>query len=291
MWDFPNLLFAQGNWMVASNNPNITPNLPIFPMNGYWWTAVTANPSIPETAPAGLPGIGGTLISSGDKILWDTRQGLYLKVTSTAVEARFGLNMIGLYGDMNVYLTDDDTYRRIISWHFFKQDGNYMSIEFLKRRVWRFIWGVDGKHWDFIDPTLGAPHPTQSWPGSEADPDDVFIADTRQISVTFGTDRNVTIRFVLYTRLPNAPAGGAMCNAFGCNGFEPAWAKTPPWDIGVDTTRAPTGMQPPGGIYMNDLETNMVHYSPLPFMSQFKQAMDLGVIEMPYQFNWTCHIG
>ena len=89
----------------------------------------------------------------------------------------------------------------------------------------------------------------------------------------------------------NKPAGGAMCNAFGCNGFEPAWAKTPPWDIGIDTTTMPTGMRAPGGIYINELETSFERFPSLPFMYIFKQALDLGVLEVPYQFNFTCQIG
>jgi hypothetical protein len=206
-------------------------------------------------------------------------------------EAMFGLNMIELYGPFDMYITDDDTYRRIITWHFFKQDGKYISVNWLKRRIWRFIWGKDGKSWDYLDPGTGEARPADSWPGSIVDPGDVFIADTKQISITFGVNRNITIRFVLYDRTVNKPAGGAMCNAFGCNGFEPAWGVSQAWDIGVDTTPMPTGIRPPAGIYINALETSFVRYPPLPFMTQFKQALDLGVIEMPYQFNYTCHIG
>jgi hypothetical protein len=289
MWDFPNFKLPQGDWQVAANIPDLNPYA-ANPFEGYWWNAVTANPSVAETAPSSLPGIGGNLINDGDKILWDAQREVYIQTTSAAVEANFGLNMIGLYGNINLYLTDDDVYRRILSWHFFKQDGNYCSTEFIKRRVWRFLYGVDGKHWDFIDPTLGAAHPSDRWPGSFADPDDAFIADRKQISITFGVNRNVTIRFVLGDRNVNLPVGGAMCNGFGCNGFEPAWGTSQAWDIGVDKA-SPMGPPGPKGIYLNDLETTYVSYPPLPFMTIFKQALDLGVLELPYQFNWTCHIG
>jgi len=296
MWDFPQLTFNQGNWSVAANDPDISPNV-IDPFDGFYWNAITANPTVPETAPASLPGIGGKLITQGDKILWDDRQKIYVQTVNAAVEANFGYNMIGLYGPMNVYLTSDDLYRRIITWHFFKQDGNYCSVEYIKRRIWRFLYGTDGKHWDFVDPTIGAPHPADTWPGSLADPDDAFIADTRQISITFGVHRNAHIRFVMGKR---TVTGGGIINWVGCNGIEPAFGifipGPPPapfgaWDIGTDTTPMPTGIVPPGGIYINDLETTYERYDPLPYMHEFKQALDLGVIELPYQFNWTCSIG
>ena len=283
------------------------------------------------------------------------------------IEAAFGYNMIYLYGPFNVYLTDDDTYRRVLTWHFYKTDYNYANIRFFKRRIWRFLFGKDGLSPEWIPEY----------------PNDNSIADTEQISITFGVNRNVTIRFVLYNRLVNKPVGGAMCNAFGCNGFEPAWGIPKAWDIGVDPTpsgggvnwqfntpithaqgdssggtttmaitlvsgeqitpgmsimgvgvphgtyvvKQLTGAQgydgdyqtnwvttittepitlgtnawtdvggggagvAPGGIYMNDIETTFNRLPPLPFMDVFKQAMDLGVLEMPYQFNYTCNIG
>lgn len=281
MWDFPQMTFSQGNWKVAANRPDLTPAV-ANPFNNYYWNAVTANPLIGETAPLSLPGIGGKTINSGDKILWNAQQKIYIQTVSGGVEAEFGLNEIGLYGEINVYLTNDDLYRRILTWHFFKQDGRYCSVEFMKRRVWRFLWGGQGTHWDYVDPK------TSLDPRRDSLPTDSFIADRRQISFTFGVNRNVTIRFVLGDR---RITGGAILNQFGCNGFEPAFGVLPPWDIGTDTTRMPTGIRPPGGIYINDVETTYETYPPLPFMYEFKQAMDLGIIEMPYQFNWTCTIG
>jgi hypothetical protein len=200
------------------------------------------------------------------------------------IDADFGLNIIGLYGPMKVYLTDDDTYRRILSWHFFKGDGNYFSTEFLKRRVWRFLYCRDGTSSFYaVDKSTGKEHQDQN-----SHEDDAFIADKQQISVSLGVNRNVTIRFILGKR---TVTGGAMCNRFGCNGFEPAFGVTPPWDIGTDTGVGPTGTPKPAGIFLNDLETTYVPYPPLPFMRQFKEALDLGVLEVPYQYNFTCNIG
>jgi hypothetical protein len=207
--------------------------------------------------------------------MWDT--------FSATMEVSFGLNVYEHYDFQNLVLTNDDVYRRVISWHFFKADGNYFSASFLKRRVWRFIWGKDGKHWDWVDPTLGGEHPTNIWPGSVSDPDDEFIADARQISVTMGANRSVVIRFVLGDR---PIAGGALLNFLGCNGFNPGFGVTPPWTIGSDPVNGPNL-----GIYLNELETTYIPYPRLPMMQTFKQALDLGVLEVPYQFNFTCKIG
>jgi hypothetical protein len=76
--------------------------------------------------------------------------------------------------------------------------------------------------------------------------------------------------------------GGCLLNKFGCNGFEPAWGISPPWDIGTETKK---------GITLNDLETTYVSYPPLPYMETFKEALKLGVLEVPYQYNFTCVIG
>lgn len=53
-------------------------------------------------------------------------------------------NGIKIIGPSNVVITDDDTYKRIITWHVFKGDGDYFNIAWLKRRVARFLFGANG---------------------------------------------------------------------------------------------------------------------------------------------------
>lgn len=74
-------------------------------------------------------------------------------------------------GATSVFVTTDDVFKRIITWHFFKGDGQQFSIEWLKRRVMRFLIGVNG-----VSPN---------------------IDETYQISVTFGVDAQVTITITL----------------------------------------------------------------------------------------------
>jgi hypothetical protein len=270
----------------------------------------------------------------------------------------------------DVVVTDDDTYRRILTWHFYKGDGNYFSTRWLKRRVWRFCYDMNGIPNDIVVDPLSQ------------DFEYKYIADTGQISVSLGVNRNCTIRFVLGVR---TVTGGGMLNAWGPNGFEPAiHNKNPPWDIGTDKTPSGggvnwqfnavlnsghasssnngilviTGSSPsgspivagmivhgagipsntvilwqisgtigrdgtyqiaqnftissvpvtfttntwvnlggggakvaPGGIYLNDIETTYVTLPALPFMDVFKKSVDSGALELPYQYNYTVHIG
>ena len=40
--------------------------------------------------------------------------------------------------------TSDDIYRRCLTWHFYKGDGPQLTVSWLKRRVTRFLYGVNG---------------------------------------------------------------------------------------------------------------------------------------------------
>jgi hypothetical protein len=59
----------QGTWQVAANTPDLDPAV-MNPVGGWYWVAATADPLVPENAPAGLPGIEGQEIANGDMIIW-----------------------------------------------------------------------------------------------------------------------------------------------------------------------------------------------------------------------------
>jgi hypothetical protein len=44
----------------------------------------------------------------------------------------------------NVYVTTDDIYQRLLTWHFYKGDGKYCTVQWLKRRIARFLIGTNG---------------------------------------------------------------------------------------------------------------------------------------------------
>lgn len=41
------------------------------------------------------------------------------------------------------YQVNDDVYKKIIQWNTFKGDGKYMTIRWLKRRIYRFFYGTN----------------------------------------------------------------------------------------------------------------------------------------------------
>lgn len=168
------------------------------------------------------------------------------------------LNTIKFLAADDAVVADDDTYRRCITWHFYKGDGKYFCTSWLKRRVWRFIFGENGWSPEVVE-----------WNNQL-----YSICNTDQISVSMGVNRSVCIRFVLGIR---TVTGGAMLNAFGCNGFGP------PGIPEINTNFA--------SIPLNDLETTYERLPSLPYMQIFKEALEAGVLEVPYQFNFNVVIG
>jgi hypothetical protein len=134
-----------------------------------------------------------------------------------------------------IVATNDDIFRRILTWHFSKGEGKNFSIQWLKKRVMKFLIGENGKN----------PN----------------IDQTYQISITFGPNSEVTIRFVLGLR---TIVGGAMYNQ---NGFT------------YNST-----------LY-NQLDSTYVAYPNLPNMSTFAEAIASGVLELPFQFTYDVVIG
>jgi hypothetical protein len=67
----------------------------------------------------------------------------------------------------NYYATTDDIFKRIITWNFYKGDGQVFNIRWLKRRVMRFLLGTNGT--------------------------DPGVTQTYQVSVTFGANYTVNI--------------------------------------------------------------------------------------------------
>jgi hypothetical protein len=99
------------------------------------------------------PGLSGPLLD------W-VAEGLYgLEKTSLATPASAALGMFNTVPFNTIvfngytpstetyYSLSDDVFQRILTWDFFKGDGKRFSIRWLKRRIMRFIVGMNG-----IDP-------------------------------------------------------------------------------------------------------------------------------------------
>jgi hypothetical protein len=127
------------------------------------------------------------------------------------------------------YATNDDVFRRIITWHFSKADGKVFNTRWLKRRVVQFLNGANGILFN--------------------------VDDTSQVSVTFGTGRQVNISILAGIR---TVTGGAYCNGFACN------------------TQAP-----------NEFESTYVAFPPVVMAPIFAAAVAAGALELPFTGNYV----
>jgi hypothetical protein len=128
-------------------------------------------------------------------------------------------------------LVNDDIYRRVITWHFSKREGKYFNVEWLKKRIMKFLTGTNG-----TQPNI----------------DNMY-----QISVSFGPGCIATIRIVLGIR------NIALSTMYNDNAFQY------------------------NALRYDEIDTTYIAYLPLPNMVIFAEAIKSGVLELPFQFNWT----
>ena len=131
-----------------------------------------------------------------------------------------------LNGSVN---SSDDAYKRVITWGFFKGDGKYIGVRWLKRRIARFLFGADGANFP--------------------------VSSTYQISISFGVGNVVSI--TLLTRVTTL-VRSARLNTSRMN-----------------TTR------------MNYSSIQLSPLTPLPNAQLWKEAVQSGVCEMPFQYTYT----
>lgn len=195
-------------------------------------------------ADIGLPVYTGTQI--GGQLLDWVAEGLYGMVRPSLSSGRnrdvgplntYAYNTLPLnkrkkVGPSNITVTTDDVFKRIMTWNFYKGDGNRFNVRWLKRRVMRFLIGENGS----------APN----------------IDQTYSVSVTFG-DGLVSVRIAVGTR---EITGGALCNRFAFNSMP-----------------------------YNGLRTRFVPGpSPLPFSSVLKEAIESGVLILPFQYQFSVSV-
>lgn len=160
------------------------------------------------------------------------------------------INALVRHQPRGVVIADDDFYKRCLTWHYEKGDGKYFNVRWLKRRIKRFMIGVNGS----------------------CPPIDV----TSEISITFGAGQEVTIRFPLIDRKVVA---GALPNRFGPNGTR---GGTPNGASPIADGQLPC---------LNIVYTTAVTYPRPDYINQFAEAINAGVLELPFQFNFNVVIG
>jgi hypothetical protein len=107
------------------------------------------------------------------------------------------LNRFAILPPAEFFLTDDDIFKRVLTWHLYKADGDVFNIRWLKRRIERFLTGTDG--------TGGETHAVDPWLAPD---------QTYEVSVTFGVGNIVNINFQTIRR---RFIGGALLNTFMLN--------------------------------------------------------------------------
>jgi hypothetical protein len=152
------------------------------------------------------------------------------------------LNSRKVKGPANYYVTNDDVYIRCINWNFFRGDGTQFTVEWLKRRVARFLFGPGQP---VAVPPAPAP-PFTTW--------DYDVGQNYRISVSFGTDNEVTIRIINGLR---TIVRGAIFNRFAFN-----------------TTA------------FNYLKSSFAPYSQPALAPVLKAAVQAGVLQLPFQFTF-----
>lgn len=105
-----------------------------------------------------------------------------------------GYNVLKKIGPQNVTVADDDIFKRIITWNFYKGDGRVFNVRWLKRRIVRFLTGVNGS----------APN----------------VDSTYNVSVTFGAGGVIAIGITVNTRtVVRGPFNTYAFNTLGLNSF------------------------------------------------------------------------
>ena len=125
----------------------------------------------------------------------------------------------------NFITASDDVYKRVITWHHYKGDGDGFNVRILKRKIMRFLT-------------------------------DARVNQTYQISVSFAPDNVVNIGIYQHGRIPLHPSG-----------------------IVNDSELS--------GAPLNELRTQRADFSQFELSQLFKTAVDSGILELPFQYDFN----
>lgn len=178
----------------------------------------------------------------------------------------------------------DDIYKRILTWKLYKGDGKNITVRWLKRRILRFLTGVNGT--------------------------DVNTAATYQISVTFSYGSGITLTSIDTAQTTVKQTGVLNKNAFNVvvlnNPFPRTVAtkviKTYTHGNQININILSRGTAVFNGFTFNKFALNSRAFNspsativsagsaPLPNAVIFKEAVDQGILDMPFQFTTVVNI-
>lgn len=130
------------------------------------YTSPSVSGSLLDWVAAGIYGVGRPSLPSG----LTTQVGAF----NTYAFNTIPLNGLTRAAVAQYYVTDDDTFRRILTWSLFTGDGKVFDVRWLKRRVMRFLFGVNGVNFN--------------------------VDQTYRVSVVFGGGNQVTVRVLANQR-------------------------------------------------------------------------------------------
>lgn len=112
--------------------------------NGINYPVYASNPNLAGPV---LDWVGASLYGYPRPVLSGSA-GQLLGAIGTTYIGELAIGATEQIGSMDNYVTSDDIYKRCLTWHLYKGDGKQFSIKWLKRRIMRFLYGMDGS--DFI---------------------------------------------------------------------------------------------------------------------------------------------
>lgn len=188
-----------------------------------------------------------------------------------------------------LFVTTDDIYKRVLTWHFYKGDGKQVSIPWMKRRILRFLYGQNGLGpVPFPSTTITAI--TKANPGvvTTANPHGLYTGETGVfISSVAGMTQANGGPYMVTAVSPTKFSFGVNTSAFG------AWTSG-----GIVTPNADTRLQQISiaftGKTAATITLNQTAMLALPgglapsnICSVFQSAVNAGTLEMPFQISFT----
>jgi hypothetical protein len=171
----------------------------------------------------------------------------------------------GIYGYTRLAGMSDDILKRTLTWLFYKGDGKYFNVVWLKRRVMRFLEGINGT--------------------------DQGTATTYQVSVSFGAGYKVTINAFKQDVVDATYDGQGYSNQVFPNGT----SQSVPFGFPNLYSNCCYNGNPPA-LILNPTEVPVNNAWTIALLAPFTNNMDLqsgianGSLETPFQLQFNVTI-
>lgn len=187
------------------------------------------------------------------------------------------------------FSTTDDIYKRVLTWHFYKGDGRQMSIPWMKRRIFRFLYGQNGAAPSAYPPTritgITQANPgvvTTAIPhGLHSGETGIFLSGILGMTAANGGPRTATVIS------PTTFSFGVNTTGFGT--WTSGGVVTPGADARLQQISLAFTGPTSATITLN--ETVMLALapglSPPNICEIFQSAVRAGTLETPFQISWT----